>query len=63
MRILRSTDFSTMSKIAIQYVVDLSKDIELDIVLLHVLATSTSSRGRIGTKKLGQAEKQIIIAL
>jgi hypothetical protein len=50
MRFLRSTDFSPMSKIAIQYAVDLKKDIEPDIALLHVADTSTPTRGRFISK-------------
>ena len=57
MKILIPTDFSQLSKIAIQYVLDLSKVFELDMVLLHAVNTFTPTMARVGSKKLGEAIK------
>lgn len=58
MKILIPTDFSQLSKIAIQYAVGLSKDIELHLVLLHAIDTSTPAMARISSKKLEEAIKK-----
>ena len=57
MKILIPTDFSPLSIIAIEYAVGLSKDIELHLVLLHVIDTSTPTMARISSKKLEEAIK------
>ncbi|GAA4899303.1 universal stress protein [Flaviramulus aquimarinus] len=57
MKILIPTDFSQLSKIAIQYAIGLSKDFELDLILLHIINTNTPAMARIGSKKLGEAIK------
>lgn len=44
-----------MSKIAIQYAIDFSKDIEFDLVLLHVMDTNTPPMARVSSKKLEEA--------
>lgn len=56
MNILIPTDFSKLSKIAIDYVLGLSRDLELNITLIHVLDTSVP-KARISTKKLEEALK------
>ena len=57
MKILIPTDFSELSKIAVQYVIGLSKDFKIDIVLLHVANNSTPNMTRLGSKKLIEAIK------
>jgi nucleotide-binding universal stress UspA family protein len=57
MRILIPTDFSELSKVAIQYAVDMGKDLEVNIMLLHVIDTSAPSRARVGSHKLQEAIK------
>ena len=57
MKILLPTDFSQLSKIAIRYAIGLSKDFELDIILLHVANTITPTMARLGSRKLGEAIK------
>ncbi len=57
MKILIPTDFSQLSKIAVQYAIELTKDFELDIVLLHVISNNTPAMARVGSKKLGEAIK------
>jgi len=57
MKILIPTDFSQLSKIAIQYAIGLSKDFELDLVLLHVVRTNIPAMARLGSKKLEEAIK------
>jgi nucleotide-binding universal stress UspA family protein len=56
MNILIPTDFSKLSKIAIDYILGLSRDIELNITLIHVLNTSVP-QARVTTKKLEEAIK------
>ena len=56
MNILIPTDFSKLSKIAIEYVLGLSKDTKLNITLIHVLDPSIP-KARISTKKLEEAIK------
>lgn len=57
MKFLIPTDFSQLSKIAIQYAIGLSKDFELDLVLLHIINTNTPAMARIGSQKLEEAIK------
>lgn len=57
MKILIPTDFSKMSEIAIRYAIGLSKDFELEMVLLHVINTNMHAMTRMGSKKLGEAIK------
>jgi len=57
MRILIPTDFSELSKVAIQYSINLSKDVEVQIILLHVIDTNAPPRARIGSHKLQEAVK------
>ncbi|MCM4171900.1 universal stress protein [Arenibacter sp. TNZ] len=57
MRILIPTDFSELSKVAIKYSVDLSKDVDIQLILLHVIDTNAPSRARIGSHKLQEAIK------
>ncbi|MEQ8218629.1 MAG: universal stress protein [Arenibacter sp.] len=57
MRILIPTDFSELSKVAIKYAVDMGKDLEVNIMLLHVIDTSAPSRARVGSHKLKEALK------
>ena len=56
MNILIPTDFSKLSKIAIEYILGLNRDIELNITLIHVLNTSVP-QARVTTKKLEEAIK------
>lgn len=58
MKTLIPTDFSPLSKIAIEYAVGLSKDIELHLVILHVIDTSTPAMARLTSKKLEEAIKK-----
>ena len=58
MKILIPTDFSTFSKIAIEYAVGLSKDIELNLVLLHIVDTSRPAMTHLSSKKLEEAIKK-----
>lgn len=57
MKILVPTDFSKLSKIAIQYAIRLSKGFELNLVLLHIINTNTPTMARVGSKKLEVAIK------
>jgi nucleotide-binding universal stress UspA family protein len=57
MKLLIPTDFSELSKIAIRYALGLSKDVDIDIVLLHVVNSNSSAKTRIGSKKLQEAIK------
>jgi nucleotide-binding universal stress UspA family protein len=57
MKILIPTDFSQLSKVAIQYAIGLSTDFELDLVLLHVVNTNTPAMARLSSKKLEEAIK------
>ena len=57
MKVLVPTDFSQLSKIAIQYAIGLSKDFHFDLVLLHIINTNTPAMARIGSKKLEEALK------
>lgn len=57
MRILIPTDFSELSKVAIKYSVELSKDVDIQLILLHVIDTNAPSRARIGSHKLQEAIK------
>jgi nucleotide-binding universal stress UspA family protein len=55
MRILIPTDFSELSTVAIRYVVDFSKDVEVELILLHVIDTNVPSMTRLGSSKLQEA--------
>ncbi|MET7029507.1 universal stress protein [Sediminicola luteus] len=57
MRILIPTDLSELSKVAIRYAVDFSKDTEVALILLHIVDINAPGRARIGSKKLGEAIK------
>jgi nucleotide-binding universal stress UspA family protein len=57
MRILIPTDFSELSKVAINYALDFSKDVEVKLILLHVIDTDVPSMTRIGSGKLQEAIK------
>ena len=57
MKLLIPTDFSQLSKIAIQYAIGLSKDIEIAMVILHVVDTHTPSMARLSSKKLAEVIK------
>lgn len=59
MKILIPTDFSELSKVAIKYATDLSKEIDIKLVLLHVLDIDTSSMTRLSSKRLNEASKTI----
>lgn len=56
MNILIPTDFSKLSKVAIDYALGLNRDIELNITLIHIFDTSVP-KTRICTKKLEEAIK------
>ncbi|MDE3740527.1 universal stress protein [Maribacter polysaccharolyticus] len=58
MKILVPTDFSKLSKIAVHFALDLSKDFELDMVVLHVITTSTPAMARVSSKKLEETIKK-----
>lgn len=55
MRILIPTDFSELSRVAIRYVVDFSMDVEVKLILLHVIDTNVPSKTRLGSSKLQEA--------
>jgi len=55
MRILIPTDFSELSTVAINYAVDFSVDIEVKLILLHVIDTNVPSMTRLGSSKLQEA--------
>lgn len=55
MRILIPTDFSELSTVAIRYVVDFSMDVEVELILLHVIDTNVPSMTRLGSSKLQEA--------
>ncbi|MCK0191432.1 universal stress protein [Arenibacter sp. F20364] len=55
MRILIPTDFSELSKVAINYALDFSKDVDVELILLHVIDTNVPSMARIGSSKLHEA--------
>ncbi|MCM4153937.1 universal stress protein [Arenibacter sp. N53] len=57
MRILIPTDFSELSNVAIKYAVAISKDVDIKLILLHVIDTNTPSMARIGSQKLHEAIK------
>lgn len=57
MKILIPTDFSQLSKIAIQFAIALSQGFEHDLVLLHVINTNTPAMARLSSKKLEEAIK------
>lgn len=57
MKILIPTDFSQLSKKAIQYAIGLSEDFELILVIIHIINTNTPAMARIGSKKLEEAIK------
>ena len=57
MKILIPTDFSQLSKIAVQYAIGLGKDFKLDLILLHVINTNTPAMARLSSKKLEEAIK------
>ncbi|WP_299668121.1 universal stress protein [uncultured Polaribacter sp.] len=57
MKVLIPTDFSQLSKIAIQYAIDLNKDIKFDLVLLHFINTNSQPMTRISSRKLEEAIK------
>lgn len=57
MKILVPTDFSELSKIAVQYAIGLTKDFELEMVLLHVLNPNTPTMARISSQKLVESIK------
>lgn len=52
MRILIPTDFSELSKVAIQYAIDFSSELDMELILLHVVDTSRPAQARISSKKL-----------
>jgi len=52
MKILIPTDFSELSIVAIKYAVDLSKEVDVELVLLHVVDTDTRAGARLSTTKL-----------
>lgn len=58
MKILVPTDFSKLSKIAVRFALGLSKDFELDMVLLHVIKTNTPAMARVSSKKLEETIKK-----
>ena len=57
MRILLPTDFSELSKIAIRYVIALTKDMDLDLKLIHIVNTHSPTMARLGSKKMSEAIK------
>ncbi|MEP2935186.1 MAG: universal stress protein [Gilvibacter sp.] len=57
MRILIPTDFSELSKVAIQYAIDFGSELELELILLHVVDTSKSGRARVRSQKLEEIIK------
>lgn len=57
MRILIPTDFSELSNVAIKYAVDFSKDVEVKLILLHVIDTSAPAKARLSSNKLKEAIK------
>lgn len=57
MKILIPTDFSDLSKIAVQYVIGLSKDIHFDLVLLHFVHSDAYIGTRLSSRKLKDAIK------
>lgn len=57
MRILIPSDFSELSKVAVRYAVDFSKDVDVTLILLHVSDVNAPGMARISSKKLGEAIK------
>jgi len=57
MRILIPTDFSELSNVAIKYTVEISKDVDIKLILLHVIDSNTPSMARVGSHKLQEAIK------
>jgi len=57
MRILIPTDFSELSNVAIKYAVGLSKDVAVELILLHVIDTNIPSMARLGSSKLQEVIK------
>ena len=57
MKILIPTDFSKLSKVAIQYALDFSKDIDMQLMLLHVVNNKAPTIARVSSKKLDEIIK------
>lgn len=57
MKILIPSDFSPLSKIAVEYAIELSKEYELEMVLLHVIDTSMPAMARLSSSKLEEVIK------
>lgn len=57
MKLLVPTDFSKLSKIAVKYALGLCQEFEHEMVLLHVISTSTPAMARLNSKKLEEAIK------
>lgn len=57
MKILLPTDFSQQSNVAIKYVLDFSKEIDIELILLHVADTNSTMGTRLSSKKLIEAIK------
>ncbi|MEJ1224001.1 universal stress protein [Sediminicola sp. 1XM1-17] len=57
MRILIPTDFSELSKVAVKYAVDFSKDVDVSLILLHISDVNAPGMARVSSKKLGEAIK------
>ena len=57
MRVLIPTDFSELSNVAIKYTVEISKDVDIKLILLHVIDSNTPSMARVGSHKLQEAIK------
>lgn len=57
MKILIPTDFSKLSKVAIQYALDFSKDIDMHLMILHVIDSNTPPMARVSSKKLEEIIK------
>lgn len=58
MKILVPTDFSKLSRVAIDYAVDMAKKIGAQVVLLQVIATDAPSRVTMATHRLHDAVKK-----
>lgn len=58
MKTLILTDFSRLSKVAIQYIMDFSRDINMQLVILHFVDTDTPTRARLSSGKLEEAIKK-----
>ena len=57
MKILIPTDFSKLSRVAIDYALDFSKDIDMHLLLLHVLDNKAPVMARVSSKKLDEVIK------